>query len=93
MPTFRQPSDEFDRPRSLWCMDRDPVDVDYEWIKRNAYPLKDISKVTSDAGKIRIGSYLLENTEAPGRLRMTDATGETSEVEETVLEDLIRSFF
>jgi hypothetical protein len=93
MPNVKQPQDEFDRPHSLWCMDRNPLEVDYEWIKRNAYPLKDLSKVTTDAGKIRIGSYLLENTEAPGRIRMTDPSGQCSEVDETVLEDLIRSFF
>jgi hypothetical protein len=74
-------------------MDRDPVDVDYEWIKRNAYELKDLSKVTTDAGKIRIGGYLIESAGAPGRIRMKDPSGQISEVDETVLEDLFRTFF
>jgi hypothetical protein len=93
MPTLNQPKDESDTPRPLWCMDRNPFDVDYDWIKRNAYQLKDLSKVTTDAGKIRIGAYLLESAAAPGRIRMEDPSGQVSEVDETVLEDLFKSFF
>lgn len=31
---------EYDSTRGLWCIDRDPSEVDYEWIRQNAYQLK-----------------------------------------------------
>lgn len=32
---------EYDSTRGLWCIDRDPKEIDYEWIKQNAFQLKD----------------------------------------------------
>jgi hypothetical protein len=31
---------EYDSTRGLWCIDRDPKEVDIEWIRRNAFQLK-----------------------------------------------------
>jgi len=70
--------------RDLWCIDRNPAEVDYEWIKQNAYRA---------AGQIRIGSYILATSAAPGRIWMKGPSGQVSEVDEKVLEDVLRSFF
>jgi len=37
MATFKQLQHEYDTTRGLWCFDRDPGSVDYDWIKRNAF--------------------------------------------------------
>jgi hypothetical protein len=70
--------------RDLWCMDRNPAEVDYEWIKQNAYKAP---------GQIRIGSYILGTSGSPGRIWMKDPSGQVSEMDEKVLEDVLRSFF
>jgi hypothetical protein len=31
---------EYDSTRGLWCIDRNPSEVDHEWIKKNAFQLK-----------------------------------------------------
>ncbi len=31
---------EYDSTRGLWCIDRDPKEVDIEWIRDNAFQLK-----------------------------------------------------
>lgn len=31
---------EYDSTRGLWCIDRDPSEVEHEWIKQNAFQLK-----------------------------------------------------
>lgn len=33
---------EYVSTRGLWCIDHDPAEVDYEWIKRNAFQLESI---------------------------------------------------
>ena len=33
---------EYDSTRGLWCIDKDPKDVDIEWIRRNAFQLGEI---------------------------------------------------
>ena len=35
---------EYDSTRGLWCIDRDPKEVDIEWIRKNAFQLKDTLK-------------------------------------------------
>jgi hypothetical protein len=67
-----------------WCIDRNPAEVDYEWIKQHAY---------HSAGQIRIGSYTLGMSVTPGRIWMKDPSGQVSEVDEKVLEDVLKSFF
>ena len=32
---------EYDTTRGLWCIDRDPKEVDLEWIRANAFQLTD----------------------------------------------------
>ena len=44
MPSLKQLQHEYDRTRGLWCIDRNPAEVDYEWIKRNAFQLEDYLK-------------------------------------------------
>ncbi len=44
MPTLKQLQHEYDTTRGLWCIDRHPAHVDYEWIKKNAFQLKDYLK-------------------------------------------------
>lgn len=39
MATLKQLQHEYDTTRGLWCIDRKPEDVDYEWIKANAFQL------------------------------------------------------
>ena len=31
---------EYDSTRGLWCIDRDPKEVDIEWIRKNSFQLK-----------------------------------------------------
>ena len=31
---------DYDSTRGLWCIDRDPKDVDIEWIRKNAFQLE-----------------------------------------------------
>jgi len=39
MPTLKELQHEYDTTRGLWCIDWNPAEVDYEWIKRNAFQL------------------------------------------------------
>jgi len=32
---------EYDTTRGLWCIDRDPKEVDLDWIRENAFQLTD----------------------------------------------------
>jgi len=96
MPTLKQPQHEYDTTRGLWCIDRNPADVDYEWIKTNAFQLKDDlrgSRDDSDNGKITIGRFTLKQSGKSGKIWMTDPSGEAGEVDEKVLEDLLASVF
>ena len=93
MPSLEQPQSESGNTRPRWCIDRNPADVDYEWIKRNAFQLKDVRDGATAAGKIKIGAYTLETAGSPGRIRMKAPSGQISEVDETVFEDLLKSFF
>jgi len=70
----------------VWCIDRNPAEVNYEWIMRNAYQLK-------DSGGIAIGGFTLKRGSRPGKLWLTNPSGHGTELDDKVLEDVLRSFF
>ena len=37
--TFKQLQHHYDTTIGLWCIDKDPIDVDIEWIRDNAFKL------------------------------------------------------
>jgi hypothetical protein len=76
----------------LWCIDRNPTEVDYDWIKRNAFQLKR-TRDAAGATAIPIGAYTLRRSEKPGKLWMTAPSGQGAEIDEKVLEDLFKTFF
>jgi hypothetical protein len=95
MPTFKQLQHEYDTTRGLWCIGRNPAEVDYEWIKRNAFQLQDYLNDTRDesASGVSIGAFTLQPAKTPGKVWMTGPSGQRAEVDEKVLEDLLKSFF
>jgi hypothetical protein len=95
MATFKQLRHEYDRTRGLWCIDRLPAEVDYDWIKRNAFELEDYLKGADEepSNGIAIGAFTLKQGENLGKVRMTGPSGQRAEVDEKVLEDLLKSFF
>ena len=95
MPSLKQLQHEYDRTRGLWCIDRNPIAVDYEWIKRNAFQLTDYLTGSDDVDKeqINIGRFTLAQSGTPGKMWMTGPSGEGGEVDEKVLEDLLASVF
>jgi hypothetical protein len=95
MPTRKELQHEYDTTRGLWCIDRNPAEVDYEWIKRNAFRLKDYLKAHGDepTGEgISIGAFTLKTSKNSGKVWM-GRSGQAMEVDEKVLEDLLKSFF
>jgi hypothetical protein len=82
----KEPQHDSTTSRTLWCIDRNPAEVNYEWIMRNAFQLQD-----SDG--IAIGGFTLKRGPHPGKLWLTDPAGHSTELDERVLEDLLRSFF
>jgi len=96
MPSLKQLQHEYDRTCGLWCIDRNPAEVDYEWIKRNAFQLEDHLKGSNEElgkGEMAIGKFTLKQLGKPGRIWMTGPSGEGGEVDEKVLEDLLASVF
>jgi hypothetical protein len=98
MPTLRQLQHEYDKTRGLWCIDRNPLEVDYEWIKQNAFQLKDYLKggggaEEPDTKGITIGAFSLKPGTMPGKVWMTSPSGAGAELDEKVLEDVLKSFF
>jgi hypothetical protein len=96
MPSLKQLQHEYDTTRGLWCIDRNPADVDYSWIKNNAFQLKDDLQDSSDEPDnrgIAIGGFTLQQAATPGKIWMTGPSGEGAEVDERVLADLLASFF
>jgi hypothetical protein len=78
----------------LWCIDRNPAEVDYEWIKRHAFQLKDYLKDRGDepAGVgVSIGAFTLKPSKDSGKVWMTGPSDQSAEVDEKVLEDLGQS--
>ena len=95
MPTLKELQHEYDSTRGLWCIDRNPAEVDYDWIKKNAFQLKDYLKGHDEepASRIAIGGFTLEQRKNPGKIWMTAPSGQRAELDEKVLEDLLKSFF
>ena len=95
MATLKELQHEYDTTRGLWCIDRNPEEVDYDWIKRNAFQLKDYLKSPDEEprNRIAIGAFTLEQGKDPGKVWMTEPSGRGTEVDEKVLEDLLKSFF
>jgi hypothetical protein len=96
MPSLKQLQHEYDTTRGLWCIDRNPADVDYEWIKENAFQLEDNltgSEEEMSSSVITIGRFTLTQTRKAGRILMTAPSGDRAEIDEKVLEDLLSSVF
>jgi len=95
MGTLKEFPHEYDTTRALWCIDRNPAEVDYDWIKRNAFQLKnDLKSPDETPGNgIAIGAFTLQKGKNPGKIWMTGPSGQGAEVDEKVLEDLLKSFF
>jgi hypothetical protein len=95
MATFKELQHEYDTTRGLWCVDRNPAEVDYDWIKRNAFQLQDYLKgPDQESGNgIAIGAFTLKQGTNPGKVLMTGPSGQSTELDEKVLEDLLKSFF
>jgi hypothetical protein len=91
MPTTKELQHKSDATSGLWCIDRNPSEVDYEWIKRNAFQVHDDFKRSNDG--ISIGAFTLKPGSIPGKLRMISPSGEQSDIDAKVVEDLLRSFF
>jgi hypothetical protein len=75
LPTFKEFQHEYDTTRGLRCIDRNPAEVDYEWIKRNAFRLKDYLKDHGDepTGEgISIGAFTLKTVKNSGKVWMDD---------------------
>ena len=94
MPTRKELQHEYDTTRGLWCLDRNPAEVDHDWIKRNAFQLNDYVKGRDEepGNGITIGAFTLKQGN-PGKIWMTGPSGQTAELDEKVLEDLLKSFF
>ena len=96
MANLKQLQHEYDTTRGLWCIDRNPADVDYEWIKQNAFQLKDYLR---DGGEepgtqgIRIGRFTLAASSESGKIWLTGPSGDRTQVDERVFEDLLASVF
>jgi hypothetical protein len=93
MPSLKQLQHEYDSTRGLWCIDRHPADVDYEWIKKNAFQLKDYLKDGDvDEGRLTIGKFTLKQGSAAGKILMRSQSRDETEVDAKVLEDVLKSF-
>ena len=96
MANVKQLQHEYDSTRGLWCFDRNPADVDYEWIKQNAFQLTDRLRDGRDEPEtqgIKVGRFTLTPSSEPGKLLMTGPSGDRTRVDERVLEDLLASVF
>jgi hypothetical protein len=96
MPTKKDLQHAYDTTLGLWCIDRNPAEVDYDWIKKNAFQLKDYLQVSGDeteSAGISIGRFTLTQGSKPGKIWMTGPSGEGAEVDAKVLEDVLKSFF
>ena len=95
MATLKELQHEYDSTCGLWCFDRNPAEVDYEWIQRNAFQLQDYLKHPDEepGDGVAIGAFRLKQGKYPGKVWMTGPSGQVAEVDEKVLEDLLKSFF
>ena len=70
--------------------------MDYEWIKRNAFQLKDDLKEPGeeqDNEGIEIGAFTLKKGAKAGKLWLIGPSGQGAEIDDKVLEDLLKSVF
>lgn len=79
--------------KKLWCIDRKPEEVDYDWIKRNAFQLQFPEGSDGENQEIIAGSFILRQGKTRGKLWIGKASGSGGEVDGTVLEDLLKSMF
>jgi hypothetical protein len=95
MASFKELQHEYDTTRGLWCIDRNPAEVDYDWIKRSAFQLNDYLKGRDEepGNGIAIGAFTLKQGNKPEKVWMTGPSGQTAELDEKVLEDVLKSFF
>ena len=93
MATFKQLQHEYDSTRGLWCFDRDPANVDYDWIKRNAFQLEHYLDSSDEECEITIGAFTLRQGQNPGKVWVGGPSGKGSEIDAKVLEDLLRTIF
>jgi hypothetical protein len=65
------------------------------WIKRSAVQLNDDLKGRDEepGNGIAIGAFTLKQGNKPGKVWMTGPSGQTAELDEKVLEDVLKSFF
>jgi hypothetical protein len=88
---------EYDTTRGLWCIDRNPADIDYEWIKGNAFQLENYLDTSTDANDnpavIVIGKFTLTRGSSSEKIWLAGPSSEGTEVNEKVLEDLLASLF
>ena len=92
MANLKQLQHEHDTTRGLWCIDRNPADVDYEWIKNNAFQLRhylDDSIEEPESWAMTIGRFTLRQTGKTGKIWMVGPSGVGAEIDEKVLEDLL----
>src|SRR5712671_752379 len=73
MGIFKELQHEYDTTRGLWCIDRNPAEVDYDWIKRSAFQLSDYLKGRDEerGNGIAIGAFTLKQGNKPGKVWMT----------------------
>ena len=82
---IKQLQHEYDTTRGLWCIDRNPAEVDYEWIKRNAFQLKDDLKERGgeqDSEGIAIGAFTLKTGTKAGKLWLIGPSGQDAEIDD-----------
>jgi hypothetical protein len=95
MATLKQLQHEYDRTRGLWCIDRKPTEVDYDWIKRNAFQLEHYLDSSEEGAEsqITIGAFTLKQGQDRGKVWIGRPSGKGSEIDAKVLEDMLKSFF
>jgi len=94
MPTFKDLRNEYDRTRGLWCIDRNPKEVDYDWIRRNAFQLeRNLEGPDEELNEIAAGAFILRQGKSRGKIWIGDGSGKGGDVDGTVLEDLLKSIF
>src|ERR1041385_1565029 len=58
----------YDATRGLWCIDRNPAEVDYEWIKQNAFQLENNLDTSNVENVVSIGRFTLRQATEPGKI-------------------------
>jgi len=70
------------------------VRAESEWIEVPMATLKELQDEDEEpVNEIAIGEFTLSRSKTPGKLWMTNHSGQRAEVDEKVLEDVLKSFF